>query len=94
MDAEELEAFRKHIEIERGLASWPTYGCQLRGYLRFLGGRGRSVLEATRDDVVAYLEEKKAAGLDEMDARSEALEFLKSKGAGFFTKRDIALKGN
>ena len=46
------------------------------------------------DHLEKLIEDKKAAGRDDMDARSEALEFLKSKGAGFFTKRDIALKGN
>jgi hypothetical protein len=39
------------------------------------------------------IQDKKDAGLDDMEARSEALEFLKSKGAGYFTKRDVALKG-
>ncbi len=61
--ADHLEAFRKHIEIERGLACWPTYRYQLQGYMRFLDTRSVDLLNATRDDVVAYLEEKKRAGL-------------------------------
>lgn len=38
-------------------------------------------------------QEKIAAGMDEMEAKNEALSTLESKGAGFFTKRDIAMKG-
>ncbi len=60
-----LEEFLRHLRVERGLAenSWLTYRYQLAGYLRFLEGRGRDVLSATRDDVVAYLEEKKNGSL-------------------------------
>lgn len=61
--ADHLEAFRKHIEIERGLTCWSTYRYQLQGYLRFMDARRVNLLNATRDDVVAYLEEKKRSGL-------------------------------
>ena len=60
---EHLEAFRKYIEVERGLASWPTYRYQIQSYLHFLSARGLDLPTVTRDDVVAYLEEKKKAGL-------------------------------
>lgn len=60
---DDLEAFRRHIEVERGLATWPSYRYPLQGYLRFLAARGRDLMAATRDDVVAYLELKKNAGL-------------------------------
>lgn len=33
-----------------------------------------------------------AKGMDEMEAKSEALEFLKSKGASFFTKRGLSFR--
>lgn len=61
--ADHLEAFRKHIEIERGLASWPSYQYPLRGYLRFMEALGHDLTTATRDDAIAYLELKKSAGL-------------------------------
>lgn len=60
-----LDEFARHLRVERGLSlrTWEAYGCQLRSYGRFLEGRGRSPATATREDVLAHLATRKAAGL-------------------------------
>jgi hypothetical protein len=70
-------------------------------YLQESGNSGLLKLDVHAATLKSFLDghleklvqEKKDAGIDEMEARSEALEFLKSKGAGYFTKRGVALKG-
>lgn len=59
-----LEAFRKHIEVERGLAAntCKSYCYQVGQYLAFLSHRNTAVSAANREDIVAWLEEKKNAG--------------------------------
>lgn len=66
VSAEEMLAeFVRHLRVERGLSprTWEAYGYQLRSYMRFLEGRRRSPATATREDVLAYLDNRKAAGL-------------------------------
>jgi len=51
--------------VERGLApnTCLSYGYQLGAYAAFLGIRGKGASEATREDVLAFLEARRAAGL-------------------------------
>jgi integrase/recombinase XerD len=60
-----LAGFIQHLRVERGLSpcTWASYGYQIRGYLRFLVGRGQTPVTATRDDVMAYLEARRDARL-------------------------------
>lgn len=60
-----LKEFIRHLQVERGLspATWNTYQYHLRGYLRFLDARYREAGSSTREDILAYLENQKAAGL-------------------------------
>lgn len=60
-----LDEFVRHLRVERGLSpcTWTSYGYQIRGYLRFLEGRGRIPASATREDVLGYLEARKDAGV-------------------------------
>lgn len=52
------EEFIRQFRVERGLSSntQAAYGYQLAGYLGFLHQRNTTPLEATREDVLAYLE--------------------------------------
>jgi len=60
-----LAGFMRHLRVERGLSpcTWTSYGYQIRGYLRFLVGRGQTPATATRDDVMTYLESRRDARL-------------------------------
>ncbi|MCX5786036.1 MAG: tyrosine recombinase [Elusimicrobia bacterium] len=60
-----LAGFMQHLRVERGLSpcTWTSYGYQIRGYLRFLVGRGKTPATATRDHVMAYLEARRDARL-------------------------------
>lgn len=69
-------------------------------YLKEAGHGGLLKLDVNPKTLTAFLSQhfeelqKKygdEAGLDMVDAREKALEFLKSKGAAYFTKRDISL---
>ena len=60
-----VEEFVRHLRVERGLsqATWTSYRYQVLGYLRFLEERRRGPGTAARDDILAYLEARKDAGL-------------------------------
>ena len=60
-----LDGFIRHLRVERGLApnTCLSYGYQLGAYAAFLRIRGKGVAEATREDVLSFLEARKAAGL-------------------------------
>ncbi|KKW20979.1 MAG: Tyrosine recombinase XerC, partial [Parcubacteria group bacterium GW2011_GWF2_50_9] len=60
-----LAGFMQHLRVERGLSpcTWTSYGYQIRGYMRFLAGRGLIPVTATREDVLAYLEARRDARL-------------------------------
>ncbi|MBI4248563.1 MAG: tyrosine-type recombinase/integrase [Elusimicrobia bacterium] len=60
-----LDEFIRHLRIERGLAqrTEETYLYHLKSYAEFLTKQCRSPAEATRDDVLAYLERRKNDGL-------------------------------
>jgi len=60
-----VEAFLEMLSAERGAArnTIDAYRRDLGGYAHFLGGRGKSVQDATREDVVAYLAALDAEGL-------------------------------
>ncbi len=60
-----LDGFIRHLRVERGLApnTCLSYGYQLGAYAAFLRIRGKGVAEATREDVLAFLEARKAGGL-------------------------------
>jgi len=60
-----LLAYLRHLRLERGLAEQSTlksYGYQIRTYLAFLRRRGRDATSASRDDVLTFLEKKRAEG--------------------------------
>lgn len=66
MTAEELlQRFLTHVRIERGLspATWKAYGYQIQHYLRFLEERGQELILTGRDEVLAYIENRKDGGL-------------------------------
>ncbi|MHB2025106.1 MAG: tyrosine recombinase [Elusimicrobiota bacterium] len=60
-----LDGFLRHLRVERGLSenTCLSYGYQLGAYVAFLRDRGKEPATAMRDDVLAYLERRKAAGL-------------------------------
>lgn len=60
-----LDGFIRHLRVERGLApnTCLSYGYQLGAYAAFLRVRGKGAAEATREDVLAFLEARKAEGL-------------------------------
>lgn len=69
-------------------------------YLQESGNGGLLKLDVNSRTLSAFLgehveqlkAEKMAKGVDEVTARNEAIEFLKSKGASAFSERGIALK--
>ncbi len=60
-----LEEFIRQIRVERGLSpnTQATYRYQLIAYLKFLHVRGKAPSDATREDVLAYLENRRAQKL-------------------------------
>lgn len=60
-----LDAFVRHLRVERGLSenTCLSYGYQLGAYVAFLRDRDKEPATAIRDDVLAYLERRKADGL-------------------------------
>ena len=60
-----LDGFIRHLRVERGLApnTCLSYGYQLGAYAAFLRIRGKGAAEATREDVLSFLEARKAEGL-------------------------------
>lgn len=61
-----LDAFAWHLRVERGLSpnTCASYGYQVAAYLAHLREVGRDPAAATRGDVLAYLECRKAEGLE------------------------------
>ena len=60
-----LDDFIRHLRVERGLApnTCLSYGYQLGVYVAFLRNRDKGPAEATREDVLAFLEARKGDGL-------------------------------
>lgn len=60
-----LKAFMRHLRIERQLSenTCLSYGYQMGAYLAFLREKGREPAATTREDVLAYLERRKAERL-------------------------------
>ncbi|MEK7382584.1 MAG: tyrosine-type recombinase/integrase, partial [Elusimicrobiota bacterium] len=60
-----LDKFIRHLRVERGLSenTCLSYGYQLGAYVAFLRARGLEPTTATRDDVLAYMEQRKSDGL-------------------------------
>jgi hypothetical protein len=69
-------------------------------YIREVGAEGLFKEEINSKTLTAWLDEHFALlmqkgvddGLDPVDARNKALEFIKSKGAQYFTERNISLR--
>src|SRR6185312_11272072 len=59
------EEFIRQIRVERGLSpnTQTTYGYQLALYLKFLQAQGKTPIDATREDVLAYLDARHAEKL-------------------------------
>jgi integrase/recombinase XerD len=57
-----IEEFIRQVRVERGLSAntQTTYEYQLSGYLKFLQLQNKTPIEATREDVLAYLESRHA----------------------------------
>jgi len=62
--AEEVERFLDAVWMEQGLSrhTLAAYRSDLSALARWLGRRGRTPMEATRDDLLAYLAERVGAG--------------------------------
>jgi len=83
-----LDGFMRHLRVERGLApnTCLSYGYQLGAYIAFLRIRGKGAAEAAREDVLAFLEARKAAGLKSSSLFISALavrqlhRYLKGQG--------------
>jgi len=57
-----IDEFIRQIRVERGLSpnTQTTYGYQVAGYLKFLQAKGKTPIDAAREDVLAYLEARHA----------------------------------
>ena len=60
-----LDGFLRHLRVERGLSenTCLSYGYQLGAYVALLRARGKEPATATRDDILTYIENRKAEGL-------------------------------
>ena len=83
-----VAAFLAHLRGERGLAenTAKSYGYQLAAYRHFLADRGTEPARATRDDISAWLEQRRRAGVGSTTIFCAAIavrgfhRFLKERG--------------
>jgi len=60
-----LAQFARHLLVERGLSprTGQTYAIHLNGYATFLSSRRRDIPDASRADILAYLERRQRQGV-------------------------------